>query len=86
MMAEAEARFLAGLIKVIKMNSRGWIEAIEAISEDGMPIAHESDEEKFNPEYIAAAVAAICGAITAVIELMSARGSASSSRTSDTSS
>ena len=70
----AEARLLAGLIKVIKANSRGWIEAVEAVSEDGMPIAHESDEERFNPEYIAAAVAAICGAITAVIELMNARG------------
>ncbi len=74
MMAKAEERLLAGLIKAIKMNSRGWIEAIEVVSEDGMPIAHESDNELFNPEYIAAATAAICGAITAVIELMNAQG------------
>ena len=74
MMAKAEERLLAGIIKAIKANSRGWVEAIEVVSEDGMPIAHESDNEAFNPEYVAAATAAICGAITAVIELMNAKG------------
>lgn len=74
MMAKAEERLLAGLIKAIKMNSRGWIEAMEIVSEDGIPIAHESDTGEFNSEYVAAATAAICGAISAVIELMNAKG------------
>lgn len=74
MMAKVEERVLAGLIKAIKMNSRGWIEAIEVVSEDGTPIAHESDNIRFNSEYVAAAVAAICGAIAAVIELMGSKG------------
>ncbi|MEM4497752.1 MAG: roadblock/LC7 domain-containing protein [Nitrososphaerota archaeon] len=74
MITSAEERLLAGLVRAIKMNSRGWVEAVEVVSEDGMPIVHESDNPAFNSEYIAAAAAAVCGAITAVIELMSAKG------------
>lgn len=74
MMARAEEKLLAGLIKAIKMNSRGWVEAIEVVSEDGISIAHESDNMRFNSEYVAAATAAICGAISAVIELMNSKG------------
>lgn len=74
MMTTTEEKLLAGLIKAIKMNSRGWVEAMEVVSEDGIPIAYESDYEGFNSEYIAAATAAICGAISAVIELMNSRG------------
>ncbi|MCX8187782.1 MAG: roadblock/LC7 domain-containing protein [Nitrososphaeria archaeon] len=73
-MTKTEERLLAGLLKAIKMNSRGWIEAIEVVSEDGVPIAYESDDARFNAEYVAAATAAICGAISAVIELMNSRG------------
>ncbi|MEM1711443.1 MAG: roadblock/LC7 domain-containing protein [Nitrososphaerota archaeon] len=74
MITSAEERLLAGLVRAIKMNSRGWVEAVEVVSEDGMPIAHESDNPGFNSEYIAAAAAAVCGAIAAVIELMGAKG------------
>lgn len=74
MITSAEGRLLAGLVRAIKMNSRGWLDAVEVVSEDGMPVAHESDDPKFNSEYIAAAAAAVCGAITAVIELMGAKG------------
>jgi predicted regulator of Ras-like GTPase activity (Roadblock/LC7/MglB family) len=74
MITSAEERLLAGLVRAIRMNSRGWVDAVEAVSEDGVPIAHESDNPSFNSEYVAAAAAAVCGAISAVIELMGAKG------------
>lgn len=74
MITSAEERLLAGLARAIKINSRGWIEAVEIVSEDGASIAYESDNSGFNSEYIAAATAAICGAIAAVIELIGAKG------------
>jgi len=71
-MAETRAEGLGEVIEAIKASSRGWIEAIEAVSEDGAPLAHQSDLE-FNPEYVAEATAAICGAISAVIELLNVK-------------
>ena len=72
-MMKANEKELTFLINSIKDRSRGWIEAIAVISEDGTPLAHNSELE-FNPEYVGAATAAICGAISAVIELLSTKG------------
>ncbi len=74
MITRTEERLLAGLVRAIRINSRGWVDAIEVVSEDGMPILHENDNPSFNSEHVAAATAAVCGAITAVIELMGAKG------------
>ena len=71
-MGETPEEDLAGLAEAIKASSRGWIEAVEIVSEDGTPITHYSDLE-FNPEYVGAATAAICGAISAVIELLNTK-------------
>ncbi len=72
MMAKTQVEDLGEVIEAIKASSRGWIEAIEVVSEDGAPLAHHSELE-FNPEYVAAATAAICGAISAVIELLNVK-------------
>ncbi len=71
-MAEVPAEELADIAEAIKTSSRGWVEAVEVVSEDGTPVAHYSELE-FNPEYVGAATAAICGAISAVIELLNAK-------------
>lgn len=73
MMAKGEEKILSGLIKAIKINSRGWIEAIGVVSEDGTPIVYESDSKTLDPEYIAAATAAICGVVSAVIEFVNSK-------------
>jgi len=72
MMTEIHEEEFSDLIDTIKAASRGWIEAIAIISEDGTPLAHNSELE-FNAEYVGAATAAICGAISAVIELLNVK-------------
>ena len=60
------------LIENIMVSCRGWLDAIAVVSEDGTPIAYNANID-FRPEFIAAATAAIGGAISAVIELLNAK-------------
>ncbi len=60
------------LIENIMVSSKGWVEAIAVVSEDGTPVAYNANVD-FKPEYIAAATAAIGGAVSAVIELLNAK-------------
>lgn len=73
MTEKPEAESLAGLVKAIKKSSRGWLETVIAVSEDGTPLAYENDSGWIDPEYIATAAAAICGVLSSVMELMNSR-------------
>ena len=61
------------LIENIMVSCKGWIEAMAVVSEDGTPVIYNANID-FKPEYIAAATAAIGGAVSAVIELLNAKG------------
>ncbi|MEM0456417.1 MAG: hypothetical protein QXP86_04680 [Nitrososphaerota archaeon] len=73
MTEKPEVEAVAGLVKAIKKSSRGWLEAVIAVSEDGTPIVYENDSIMIDPEYIATAVAAICGVISSVMELVNSK-------------
>lgn len=63
---------LAVLVENIIVSSRGWIDAVAIVSQDGAPITYNSGII-FNPEYIAAATAALAGAASAAVELINSR-------------
>mgnify|MGYP000072194800 FL=1 len=61
------------LVESIMVSSKGWVDAVAIVSQDGSPVTFSANVD-FNPEYIAAATAAIGGAATAVVELLNSKG------------
>ncbi len=59
------------LIDNIIIGCKGWVESVAIVAEDGTPVAY-SAHTGFNPEFIAAATAAIGGAVNAVMDLLNA--------------
>jgi len=60
------------LIENILESSRGWVESITIVSQDGMPVAY-NQSSPVNHDFIAAASAAIGGAVNSVIELLNSK-------------
>jgi len=63
---------LGKLVESIFVNSRGWIESITVVSQDGMPITTKQSNP-VNPDSVAAATAAIGGAVSSVVELLNSK-------------
>lgn len=61
------------LIENIMVSCKGWLEAMAVVYEDGTSVAYNANVD-FNPEFIAAATAAIGGAVQAVMELLGSKG------------
>ncbi|MEM1584658.1 MAG: hypothetical protein QXF28_03860 [Nitrososphaerota archaeon] len=61
------------LVESIMVSSKGWVDVVTIVSQDGAPITFSANID-FNPEYIAAATAAIGGATSAVVELLNSKG------------
>jgi len=61
------------LIENILVSSRGWIESVTVVSPDGMPVAY-NESSPVNHDFVAAATAAIGGAVSSVVELLNANG------------
>jgi predicted regulator of Ras-like GTPase activity (Roadblock/LC7/MglB family) len=61
------------LVESIMVSSKGWVDAVAIVSQDGSPVTYSANVD-FNPEYIAAATAAIGGAASAVVELLNSKG------------
>lgn len=61
------------LVESIMVSSKGWVEAVAVVSQDGTPVTYNANVE-FNPDYIAATTAAIAGATSAVVELLNSKG------------
>ncbi|MEM4467273.1 MAG: hypothetical protein QXH49_07465, partial [Nitrososphaerota archaeon] len=61
------------LVESIMVSCKGWVEAVAIISPDGVPLAYNANVD-FNPDYVAAATAAIGGATSAVVELLDSKG------------
>ncbi|MEM3819524.1 MAG: hypothetical protein QXF08_03645 [Nitrososphaerota archaeon] len=55
------------------VSSKGWVDVVTIVSQDGAPVTFSANID-FNPEYIAAATAAIGGATSAVVELLNSKG------------
>jgi predicted regulator of Ras-like GTPase activity (Roadblock/LC7/MglB family) len=62
------------LVSLLKASSRGSIEMTMILSENGTPVAYESDNKYYDPEYVATAAAVISGAVSSVMELLNAKG------------
>lgn len=60
------------LVESIMVSSKGWVDAVAIVSQDGSPVTFSANID-FNPEYIAAATAAIGGAASAVVELLNSK-------------
>ncbi len=60
------------LVESIMVSSKGWVDAVAIVSQDGSPVTFSANID-FNPEYIAAATAAIGGAAAAVVELLNSK-------------
>lgn len=61
------------LVESIMVSSKGWVDAAAIVSQDGSPVTYNANVD-FNPDYIAAATAAIGGAASAVVELLNSKG------------
>ncbi|MCX8193479.1 MAG: roadblock/LC7 domain-containing protein [Nitrososphaeria archaeon] len=61
------------LVESIMVSSKGWVEAVAIVSQDGTPLSYNANVD-FNPDYIAATTAAIAGATSAVVDLLNSKG------------
>ena len=61
------------LIENILVGSRGWIESVTIVSPDGLPVSY-NEASPINHDFVAAATAAIGGAVSSVVELLNSTG------------
>jgi predicted regulator of Ras-like GTPase activity (Roadblock/LC7/MglB family) len=57
------------LIESIMVSSKGWVEAVAVVTQDGSPLTYSAEVE-FKPDFIAAITATICGACDAATDIL----------------